>query len=121
MNEEQALVNFKNFLVSRSEIEKTMSTRLRKVDDNFKKAEVNTSDLIFALETYKNEKITGLQLIEWVNFIWFSDFYYYKETQEDCIASVFSELEQGDEDIKYLSPEMIERYISALHENREML
>lgn len=54
---------------------------------------VNKEHLIKLLES----NLSDAQILEWVNFIWFSDFYDYDDNECNSIASVMDYLEELDE------------------------
>ncbi len=84
------------------------------------KVVVSSQHVINLLLALKNGKITIEQLLDWVNTIWFKDWFKYNEEQEDCIASIMSELEELDEGHKVLSDEIISQYIFVLKNNIEL-
>jgi len=77
----------------------------------------NAGDVIIVLEKYKRNEITSNTLIDWVNFIWFSGFYVYNESEEESIAVVMNELEEGDELPEKISLNSIQKYINVLSKN----
>lgn len=120
MEQLKALEEYKQLSINYQEIREIMKNHLNKINNNFIKVKVTAEDVIYVLKKFKEGAIKKNDLLNWVNFIWFSDFYYYEETQENCIADVLTELEQGDEDEKYLSLPLINKYIHALCNNIEL-
>lgn len=80
---------------------------------------INRSHVIHLLEKFKATEINLNTLLEWVNFIWFSDWYSYAHGEDDCIASIMSELEELDEEGKCLDNKKIELFITYLKNNHE--
>lgn len=76
--------------------------------------------VISLLENYNNNLIDKSLLLDWVNTIWFSDWYEYCDENEDCIASIMNELEEIDEVGHELNSEKIVKYINALENNIEI-
>ncbi len=82
--------------------------------------EVRSFHLVKVLKEYSTDRINTNYLLEWVNTIWFSEWYYYNEVQCDSIASVMSILEELDEGNLILNQEKIDILINALHKNIEI-
>lgn len=81
---------------------------------------VNKDHVIRVLERYKNGEISLEQLIEWVNVIWFTDYFVYPEDQSDSISSVMVEIEALDELENEPAPSVIDHYIECLNKNIEL-
>ncbi|MBA2853974.1 barstar family protein [Methanococcus maripaludis] len=82
--------------------------------------EVHKEHLIHLLEKYLKKEISDNDFVDWVNFIWFSEWYTYFEEDSDLIASVMNELEEIDEEGKELTVEKAELYINVLKNNIEV-
>ena len=115
----RALEKYKRFEISKSELLKVVNNDLKTLKIQ-KPIEVCTNDVIELLENYRQGRITSVDLIDWVNTIWFTDLYDYCDVQGDCIASVMNELEEADEDIEKLSLSRIDAYIHVLKNNIEL-
>ncbi|MDF2473453.1 MAG: hypothetical protein K0R21_1235 [Anaerocolumna sp.] len=82
--------------------------------------EVYAINLIDVLNKYSAKEIDDVFLLEWVNTIWFSEWYFYNEDQCDSIASVMNVLEELDEGELVLNQEKIEMLVNALKNNSEI-
>lgn len=82
--------------------------------------EVYAIHLIAVLKKYSTKEIDDAFLLEWVNTIWFSEWYFYNDDQCDSIASVMNVLEELDEGELILNQEKIEMLINALDNNLEI-
>jgi hypothetical protein len=78
---------------------------------------VNKEHVIHMLQLYKQKRITENMLVDWVNVIWFSDYFVYQENEQESIASVMSELEELDEKEGELSAAEADYYIECLNKN----
>ncbi len=75
---------------------------------------VNKEHLIKLLES----NLSNAQILEWVNFIWFSDFYDYDDNECNSIASVMDYLEELDEG-KIFNDNIRDEMIISLKNNKE--
>lgn len=82
--------------------------------------EVYAIHLIAVLKKYSTKEIDDAFLLDWVNTIWFSEWYFYNDDQCDSIASVMNVLEELDEGELILNQEKIEMLINALGNNLEV-
>ena len=80
---------------------------------------VDNNDLIFALQSVKQGRLSVPDLVEWVNMIWLSDLYDYFNEHSHAMTSVMNSLEELDETGFYLPAEQIDKYIAALEKNEE--
>lgn len=115
----EILNDFKSFKITKQQLQQKIGENLY----NVKIAQpvtINNMDVVFILEQCKNNRISVCELVEWVNVIWFTDLYDYADMYQDSIASVMSEIEELDEEGKVLTSEMIDMYIDALKNNREI-
>lgn len=78
---------------------------------------VNNQDIIFLLSQFRDSVISLAKLIEWVNIIWFTDVYTYKNKEAECIGSIMPYLEAADEEDGELTKESISKYIDCLRHN----
>lgn len=82
--------------------------------------EVFAIHLINLLKKYKLKIVNDIFVLDWVNTIWFSDWYFYNDEQCDSIASIMNELEELDEREKELTHEEIDNFIYLLEHNLEL-
>lgn len=59
--------------------------------------EVNLENIKTVLNYYFNNQISLQDLVDWVNLIWFSDNFTYKENEKETISECLFYLEQLDE------------------------
>jgi hypothetical protein len=82
--------------------------------------EVSNNDIVRLLTAYLNNDISEQEILDWVNIIWFSEYYYYREEESDSMASVMSNFEELDENGHDMTKEMALFYIGALKKNIEI-
>lgn len=117
MSHLEILEQYRDLKITKDKIESLISNE---ICDNA--VTVSSDHLIRLLTVYKHGKINLNKLIEWVNVVWFSDWFDYNDEQSDSIASVMTELEELDEEGKNkdLTLEKIEKYINALKNNLDI-
>lgn len=113
-----AINDFKDLKISLEELKRAVPEEFFKRCTN--QTAVYKEDVENLLLSYKNKKISGDALLDWVNTVWFSELFCYDEADADCIASVMNELEEADERDGVLSESNINRYLDALHNNSEL-
>ncbi|MHB1682271.1 MAG: hypothetical protein ACYCYO_05505 [Bacilli bacterium] len=118
-NHQVCLERFRNSIISRQELERTLQLDVYKyrTDDP---VEVCNVHLINVLRQHQQRILSKERLIEWVNVIWFSGAFEYSDEHHDSLASVMNELEELDEGDIELTNNEIERYIFVLSTNSEV-
>ena len=119
MDKEKALVEFKDLKITKQELLPRIGYE-RFAKPNDVEVEINAYDVIHLLRNFQNGSIDIHRLLDWVNTIWFSDYYDYKDEQCDCIASVMQRLEEIDENGFVLGDDDINRYIQVLMQNVDL-
>ena len=119
MIELKKLKDFRNLKISKKELLESIPFNPPKEFRN-ENIVVCQEHVILLLERYKAGKVSEQDLLDWVNTIWFSDWYDYCDEYCDSIASVMDELEEIDEEGKGLTPEKVETCLNALRNNLEM-
>ena len=83
--------------ISKSELQQAIGEDLHNVE--CKKAYcIKRSDVVNAIQLYKNGAISKDALVEWVNVVWFTELCMFDE-DADSIVSVFEVLETMDEEV----------------------
>ena len=83
--------------ISKSELQQAIGEGLHNVE--CKKAYcIKRSDVVNAIQLYKNGAISKDALVEWVNVVWFTELYVFDDEDADSIVSVLEVLETMDED-----------------------
>lgn len=77
-------------------------------------------DLIRVLQEFIKGKVNQTKLLEWVNFVWFSDWYNrdpYRDDNDERLLTIMYELEELDEQPDPLSIEKAKEYIRILEQD----
>ena len=104
--------------ISKSELQQAIGEDLHNVE--CKKAYcIKRSDVVNAIQLYKNGVISKDALVEWVNVVWFTELYVFDDEDADSIVSVLEVLETMDEDDVIISENELSEMIAALNSNTE--
>jgi hypothetical protein len=113
-NFQNYLIMFKNLEISKNQLYKESSLVS---SENINRCTIGAQNLIAVLIAFKDKKINQNQLLDWVNVVWFSDWFAYDNNECDAIAAVMDQLEELDERSYELTVEEIEYYVKALEYN----
>lgn len=113
----EKLLLFRDLQITKDDLLKTIP---RQPKPGYQPVAISNIDLIKLLDEYKRGIRDEQFILNWVNTIWFTDWYTYENKYSDSIASVMNELEEIDEEGKGLTIQKVERYISALEKNIEV-
>ena len=80
---------------------------------------IKRSDVVNAIQLYKNGAISKDALVEWVNVVWFTELYVFDDEDADSIVSVLDVLETMDEDDVIISENELSEMITVLTSNTE--
>ena len=80
---------------------------------------IKRSDVVNAIQLYKNGAISKDALVEWVNVVWFTELYVFDDEDADSIVSVLEVLETMDEDDVIISENELSEMKTALTSNTE--
>ena len=104
--------------ISKSELQQAIGEDLHNVE--CKKAYcIKRSDVVNAIQLYKNGAISKDTLVEWVNVVWFTELFVFDDEDADSIVSVLEVLETMDEDDVIISENELSEMITALNSNTE--
>lgn len=104
--------------ISKSELQQAIGEDLHNVECQ-KAYCIKRSDVVNAIQLYKNGAISKDALVEWVNVVWFTELYVFDDEEADSIISVFEVLETMDEDGVVVSDDEFMQMIEALTSNSE--
>lgn len=109
---------FKTLSINKKDLTDKIGEDLYNIDCK-KPEQIRTSDVINAISSFLNHSITKEQLLDWVNVIWFTDLFEFKEDDLESIVSVLQVLETMDEDDVSISDKELFDMIVALQKNKE--
>lgn len=78
---------------------------------------ISAEHVIKLLEFFRDKKIDQDFLLDWVNTVWFTDWYHCDEKYTDSLPEVMDILEELDEHDRGLSNEQIIAFIDSLKTN----
>lgn len=118
INTEKYLSLYCELKISKSELQQAIGEDLHNVE--CKKAYcIKRSDVVNAIQLYKNGAISKDALVEWVNVVWFTELYVFDDENADSIVSVLEVLETMDEDGVVVSENELSEMIASLNSNME--
>ena len=100
MTAKEVLAKFRVFELSLAELKAALGVK-GQVWPRLPESEIETiqaHDVVCAIAKYQSGDISQDGLLDWVNTVWFSDYFEYADEQCDVIASVMTELETLDEE-----------------------
>ena len=104
--------------ISKSELQQAIGEDLHNVV--CKKAYcIKRSEVVNAIQLYKNGAISKDTLVEWVNVVWFTELFVFDDEDADSIVSVLEVLETMDEDGVVVSENELSEMIASLNSNTE--
>ena len=104
--------------ISKSELQQAIGEALHNVESQ-KAYCIKRSDVVNAIQLYKNGAISKDALVEWVNVVWFTELFVFDDEDADSIVSVLEVLETMDEDDVIISENELSEMITALTSNTE--
>ena len=118
INTEKYLSLYRELKISKSELQQAIGEDLHNVE--CKKAySIKRSDVVNAIQLYKNGAISKDTLVEWVNVVWFTELFVFDDEDADSIVSVLEVLETMDEDGVVVSENELSEMIASLNSNTE--
>lgn len=103
---------------SRSELQQAIGEDLHNIECQ-KAYRIKRSDVVNAIQLLGNGTISKDALVEWVNMVWFTEFYVFDDEDADSIVSVLDVLETMDEEGVVVSENELSEMITALTSNTE--
>jgi hypothetical protein len=110
------LIEFRDLVITKQELFELIP---RQSQPKYEPIIVSNRHLISLLQEYKTGTVNEQYILDWVNTIWFTDWFTYDNNYCDTIASVMTELEEIDEEGKELNIEKVNYYIGCLEDNME--
>lgn len=112
----ELLLKFRDLELSKRELLKTIPSNFH-IDEPII---VSNEHVIHLLESYRGNIIDESFLLDWVNTVWFKEWFDYRDEDSECIACILNELEEIDEYEHELNSDKVEKYIFALKNNLEV-
>lgn len=119
MKSKTLLADFLNFKKSKSDLVQFFGEDL--LNAAGPSLQVSAKDVIAAIDRYLCSEISKSQLVDWVNVLWFTDLFEYKDSESDSIASVMTVLESLDEIDVSLTEHDYLKMKECLYHNQEYM
>ena len=104
--------------ISKSDLQDFFGNDLHNADCR-KPQTVNRADVVNAIQAMLEGKKTVLDVVEWVNVVWFTDLFTFPDDEADSIVSVLEVLETMDEEGVVVTTDELNSMIIALNANTE--
>ena len=117
-NQSTDLSLYREVKITKTELQQAIGEDLHNVECQ-KAYRIKRSDVVNAIQLYKNGTISKDTLVEWVNGVWFTELFVFDDEDADSIVSVLEVLETMDEDGIVVSENELSEMITALNSNME--
>ena len=109
---------YRDLKISKAELQQAVGDDLYNVRVR-KPYMIRCSDIVNAINSIKNKSISENALIDWVNVVWFTELFAFKDEEADSIVSVLAALECMDEVDVEICDSDLDEMIRALNSNNE--
>ncbi len=116
--DKSAQKQFLNLEITKKDLQNVLGDDLYNAEID-KPITVHPSDVISVINSFLEQKITLIQLVEWVNVIWFTDLYLFLDNEADSILSVLEVLETFDEEDVNISNDELYKMVECLSSNKQ--
>ena len=115
---ENLLNQFRKMEIGKADLQAFYGNDLHNADcGNPKK--IKCADVANAIQKMLDGSKNVLDLVEWVNVVWFTDLFTFSEDEADSIVSVLEVLETMDEEGVVVTTDELKNMIAALNANEE--
>lgn len=115
---EKLLDQFRKMEINKANLQAFFGNDLHNVECS-KPQMITRFDVVNAVQAMLDSSKTVLDVVEWVNVVWFTDLFEFSDDEADSVVSVFEVLETMDEEGVAVTTEELNKMISALNENEE--
>lgn len=112
------LDQFRKMEISKADLQAFFGNDLHNADCN-KPQKITRFDVVNAIQAMLDGSKSVLDVVEWVNVVWFTDLFTFSDDETDSIVSVLEVLETLDEEGVVVTTDEFNNMISALNENKE--
>ncbi len=117
---QEYLKKFRSFQISKAELRRAIGDDLYNVECK-NVCSLSCRHVVDAIQLYRNQKITVNTLVDWVNVVWFTELFAFRDEEADSIVSVLEVLETMDEDGVVVSEFDLESMVKALSSNEDYI
>ncbi len=118
MNESAIVEKFRKMEIGKADLQAFFGNDLHNADCS-KPQKITRFDVVNVIQTVLDGSKAILDVVEWVNIVWFTDLFTFSDDETDSIVSVLEVLETLDEDGVVVTTDEFNNMISALNENKE--
>ncbi len=117
---QEYLKEFRALQISKADLQQAIGEDLYNVECS-KACPLKCSHVVNAIRLYRNQTITLNALVDWVNVVWFTELFVFRDEETDSIVSVLEVLETMDEDDVVVSESDLDSMVTALNSNVEYI
>ena len=118
MTMEKLLDQFRKMEISKADLQAFFGNDLHNADCS-KPQKITRFDVVNVIQTILDGSKAILDVVEWVNVVWFTDLFTFPDDEADSIASVLEVLETMDEEGVVVTTDELNDMLSALTANKE--
>ena len=115
---EKLLDQFRKMEISKADLQAFFGNDLHNADCS-KPQKITRFDVVNAVQAMLDGSKSVLDVVEWVNVVWFTDLFTFPDDETDSIVSVLGVLETLDEEGVVATTDELKNMVSALSENKE--
>ena len=109
---------FRKMEISKADLQAFFGNDLHNADCG-KPQKITRFDVVNAIQAILDGSKAVLDVVEWVNVVWFTDLFAFSDDETDSIISVLEVLETMDEEGVVVTTDEFKNMVSALSENKE--
>ncbi|MBO4693130.1 MAG: hypothetical protein J5659_01890 [Clostridia bacterium] len=117
---EKLLDQFRKMEISKADLQTFFGNDLHNADCS-KPQKIGRADVANAIRAILDGSKAMLDVVEWVNVVWFTDLFVFPDDEADSIVSVLEVLETMDEEDVVVTTDELSNMLSALNANEEYL
>ena len=118
MKKSDVVNQFRKMEISKADLQAFFGNDLHNADCS-KPQKITRFDVVNAVQAMLDGSKSVLDVVEWVNVVWFTDLFTFHDDETDSIVSVLGVLETLDEEGVVATTDELKNMVSALRENKE--
>ena len=118
MNESAIVEKFRKMEIGKADLQAFFGNDLHNAECS-KPQRIERFDVANVIQAVLDGSKSILDVVEWVNVVWFTDLFTFPDDEADSIVSVLEVLETLDEEGVIATTEELQGMMSALNENKE--
>ena len=118
MKKSDVVNQFRKMEISKADLQAFFGNDLHNADCS-KPQKITRFDVVNAVQAMLNGSKAILDVVEWVNVVWFTDLFTFPDVEADSIVSVLEVLETMDEEGVTITEDEFKKMMTALTANVE--